>query len=67
MRKLLLSAVAVATLMATRGFATEGTFSGIAFGDAYWFAGNHDGAVEKSNGTWMRRFISRMTSSTATT
>ena len=55
MRKLLMSAVAVTVLMATQGFATEGKFSGIAFGDAYWFAGNHDSAVEKSNGTWMRR------------
>ena len=55
MRKLLMSAVAATALMVTQGAAAEGEFSGIAFGDAYWFAGNHAGAIEKSNGTWMRR------------
>ena len=30
-------------------------FSGVAFGDAYWFAGSHDDAVTDANGVWMRR------------
>jgi hypothetical protein len=38
-------------------FAQQGgfTFSGLAFGDYYWVATNHNNAIEDQNGVWFRR------------
>ena len=56
MKKGIFVLLAVTGLLANaNGAAADGTLSGIAFGDYYWFAANHDAATEDQNGLWMRR------------
>ncbi len=55
---LILAAVAclAAPLAAQQGAQQERTrISGLAFGDAYWMANNHDPTFEGQNGFWLRR------------
>jgi len=56
MRRAILCGIALTALltMATAADAAS-KVSGIAFGDYYWFAANHDPSVEDQNGLWMRR------------
>ncbi len=60
MRRLRRCAVALACAMAAGGLrAAEEPklpkISGLLFGDAYWFASDHDPEVEGQNGFWIRR------------
>jgi len=41
--------------LSAAGLRGEGKFSGLMFGDYYYVLSNHDEAVEKNNGFWLRR------------
>ena len=55
MNRLLAVSIALVAMTGTTGGAAEGQLSGVVFGDAYWFAANHDSAAEDANGLWVRR------------
>ena len=55
MNRLLAASIALVAMTGTTGGAAEGQLSGVVFGDAYWFAANHDSAAKDANGLWVRR------------